>query len=62
MYRTLDYSSRDMLNFQFLKKGTGNSFFSTFYVWVFKKNVSYVIKFSRLIAFTFWDIVQYVLL
>ena len=62
LYKTLDNWYRDTLNFDFLIKGSGNSFFTKFCVWTFTKNVSYNIlltKFHFLIAFTSWDIGQY---
>ena len=51
--------------FWFFKKGSGNSFSTTFCEWFFKKNVFQVMfyqptKFHCLIAFTSWDIGQYV--
>ena len=39
LYKTLDYCSRDMLNFDFF---SGNNFSTTFRVWFLKKNVSHV--------------------
>ena len=43
LYKTLNYWSRDMLNFDFLDKGLGKSFYTAFCVWFFKKNVSHVL-------------------
>ena len=40
LYKTLDYWSRDMLNFNFPEKGSWASFSTTFCVWFFKNNVS----------------------
>ena len=50
--------------FWFFRKGSRNSFSTTFCVWFFNKNVSHFIfywltKFHCLIAFTSWDIQQY---
>ena len=42
LYKTLDHWSRDILNFLFLRKGSGNSFYTIFCVWIFKKNISHV--------------------
>ena len=62
-YETSDCWSRDTLNFDFLKKGFG--LVSRICVWFFKKNISQILfyqltKFHCLIAFTSWDIWQYV--
>ena len=51
--------------FWFFKKGSGNSFSTTFCVSFFQKNAFYVIlywltKFHCLIAFIFWDVGKYV--
>ena len=51
--------------FWFSRKGSGNSFSTTLCVWFFKKFVSHIFfywqnKFHCLIAFTSWDIGQYV--
>ena len=52
LYKTLDYWSRDILNFNFLEK-SGNSFFTTPCLWFFKKNVSHII-FSLQTKFHCW--------
>ena len=61
---TLEYWSRNMLKFDFFRKGSRNSFSTTFFVWFFKKNVSHVIQLTDKISlsdwFTGWDIGQYV--
>ena len=41
--KTLEYWSRDMLNFDFFRKRPGNRFSTKFCVWFFKKNISHVI-------------------
>ena len=61
LYKTSDCWSRDTLNFDFLRKVSGNSFTTRFCVWLFKKNVFCVIiyylsKFHWLIVFISWDI------
>ena len=48
----------------FFRKGSGNTFSTTFCVWFFKKSFCHVIfysltKFHCLIVFNFWDIDQY---
>ena len=53
------------VRFWFLRKEPGNSFSTTFCVWLFKKNISHVMlywltKFLYLIAFIAWDIGIYV--
>ena len=65
LYKTLDYWSRNMLNFDFLEKGLGIAFPPHFVYDFSKKIVSHVIfyyltKFHCLIASTSWDIGQYV--
>ena len=45
IYKTLEYWSRDLLNFDFFRKEPGNSFSATFCVWFFKKNVSHVMHY-----------------
>ena len=40
LYKTLAYWSRDILNSLFFNKGSGNSFYAIFCVWIFKKNIS----------------------
>ena len=63
LYKTLDYWSRDMLNFDFLEKGLGiNS--PPHLVFDFSRKMFHIIfcwltKFQCLIAFTFWDTGQY---
>ena len=37
LYETLEYWSRDMLNFDFFRKGSGNSISIAFRVWSYKK-------------------------
>ena len=56
-YNLITLNLEIMLNFDFLEKGAGNSFSTTFCVWILKKNVSHVkfyqlTKFHCLIAFT----------
>ena len=56
---------RRYTQFWFLRKGSGNSFSTTFCVLFFNKNVSHVIfyqltEFYCLMSFTSWDIGQYV--
>ena len=51
--------------FWFFRKGYGNSFSTKFCVWFSKRNISHVVfyqltNFHCLIAFTYWDIGQYV--
>ena len=47
------------VQFWFFRKGSGNSFSTTFWEWFLKKNGSHVItKFYCLIPFTSWDIGQ----
>ena len=65
LYKTLDYWSRDMLNFDFLKKGLEIISVPHFVHGFSNKNISHVIfywltKLHCLIAFTSWDIDQYV--
>ena len=64
LYKILDCWCRDMLNFDSLEKCL-NKFSTTFCVWFSKKNIFHVIfyqltKFHCLIAFTSWNIGQYV--
>ena len=64
MYNSLDYWSRDILNFDILEKSLGIVFLPHFMYDFFNKNFScYVLlwtKFHFLNAFTSWDIGQYV--
>ena len=50
--------------FRFFRKGYGDSFYTIFCAWFFKKNGSHLVfyrltQFHCLIAFTSWDIGQY---
>ena len=49
MYKSLEYWSRDMLNFDFFQKGSGNSYFTTFYVWFL-----YPVNWPNFFVFTSW--------
>ena len=65
LYNCSDFWSRDKLDFDFFRKSPETSFWTTFCVWFFKENVSNVIfyhltRFHCLIAFSSWDIGQYV--
>ena len=53
LHKTLDYWSRDILSFNFPGKGL----YTTFCVWFFKKNVSYVKNVSDSLYFSrYWEI------
>ena len=65
LYKTLDYSSREIINFDFLRKGSGKSFSITFCDWFLNTNITHVIFYQLtkclcLIALISWDIRQYV--
>ena len=65
LYNISDSSSRDIVNFDFLKKGSRTSLHITFCLWFFKKNIFLVIFYKLtelhcLFVIASWDICQYV--
>ena len=44
LYKTLEYRSRDMFNFDFFYKESGNSFATSFFNMIFQKKMSFMLR------------------